>query len=293
MHTPTASVVIPAHNEEAVIQRCLSALLDGLEPGAAEIIVACNGCRDRTAELARAMGPEIIVLETEVASKSAALNLGDDRASAFPRVYLDADVVLRGSALAEIVRALADADGPLAAGAAMHVELGDRPWTVQAYYRVWTALPYVTEDLIGSGVYALSQAGRARFDRFPAIIADDLFVHRLFAPGERRTIKSATFTVYPPATLGALLHVHGRRRAGNLEYEQTAGAAADQRSGESTSHALLALARDPRWWPSLAVYASIVVAGKARGRWKARFGDLKVWEREVTSRTEQPQEVER
>ena len=37
-----ASVVIPAHNEEEVLQRCLCALTRGLEPGEVEIIVVCN-----------------------------------------------------------------------------------------------------------------------------------------------------------------------------------------------------------------------------------------------------------
>ena len=47
------SFVIPAHNEEAVIGRCLTALLAGARRDELDIIVVCNGCTDRTAEVAR------------------------------------------------------------------------------------------------------------------------------------------------------------------------------------------------------------------------------------------------
>ncbi len=39
------------------------------------------------------------------------------------------------------------------------------------------------------------------------------------------------------------------------------------------------LSVDPRWWPSLVVYGGVMVAGRAKGGWKARFGNLEAWER--------------
>src|SRR6478735_2382051 len=47
------SVVIPAHNEAQVIEPNLRALLAGVEPGAFEVVVVCNGCTDATADIAR------------------------------------------------------------------------------------------------------------------------------------------------------------------------------------------------------------------------------------------------
>ena len=79
---PDFSVVIPAHNEEAVLARCLDALLEGTRPGQIEIVVAVNGSRDRTREIAESYGPPVIVVEVEQASKHIALNAGDDRVSA-------------------------------------------------------------------------------------------------------------------------------------------------------------------------------------------------------------------
>ena len=88
------SVVIAAHNEEAVLGRCLDALLRTARTGELEIAVVCNGCTDGTAEVARGYGEDICVLETPEASKTAALNLGDPAVSGFPRFYVDADVLL-------------------------------------------------------------------------------------------------------------------------------------------------------------------------------------------------------
>ena len=49
-------LVIPAYNEEPVIGRTLAALPVGLF---SRVIVACNGCTDRTAAVARAAGAEV------------------------------------------------------------------------------------------------------------------------------------------------------------------------------------------------------------------------------------------
>ena len=57
------SVVIAAHNEEAVIGRCLDALL--AEDGGLDITVVANGCGDRTAAV-RSAHP----LATTVMSRS-------------------------------------------------------------------------------------------------------------------------------------------------------------------------------------------------------------------------------
>ena len=47
-----ASIVIPAHDEEAVIGRLLDSLAGGLDGARLDVVVACNGCTDRTAEIA-------------------------------------------------------------------------------------------------------------------------------------------------------------------------------------------------------------------------------------------------
>ena len=160
------SVVVPAHNESRTIGRCLSAMIDRLAEKELQIVVVCNGCSDNTAEIARSFGAPVQVVETDVASKSAALRMGDEVATDFPRFYVDADVELSIESIRQIAEALRQ--GPwLAAAPRMKVDLTDRKWAVRAYYEIWTRLPYHVSGMIGSGVYALSEAGRGRFDVFP------------------------------------------------------------------------------------------------------------------------------
>ena len=88
------AVVVPAHDEAAVIERCLAAMLAEAEPDEFEIVVVCNGCTDDTAARARRSAPKARVIELSEASKAMALRAGDAAASVFPRCYVDADVVV-------------------------------------------------------------------------------------------------------------------------------------------------------------------------------------------------------
>ena len=54
---PTVSIVVPAHNEEAVIQKTSKAILNLNYPeDKVEILIFADNCTDRTAELAEAIG---------------------------------------------------------------------------------------------------------------------------------------------------------------------------------------------------------------------------------------------
>ncbi|MGZ8733654.1 MAG: glycosyltransferase [Acidimicrobiia bacterium] len=280
------SVVIPAHNEEAVIGRCLHVLLDGIDPARVDIVVACNGCTDRTAVVARQAHPSVRVVETDVASKSAALNLGDAAAKGFPRVYLDADVELHGSDLLRLAAALEAPGGPLAAAPELRVDTSRCSWAVRTYFDVWTRLPYVQGDWVGAGVYALSERGRDRFDTFPAIVGDDFFITRLFdGPGEQQRVRDTTFVIHPPRTTRDLVRVLRRRRAAHHEHDEHVARDAPSTRSEGHRDALLELAREPRRWAALAVYGAITVSGIASGQWKSRFGDRTTWERDHTTRS--------
>ena len=52
--TAVLSVIIPANNEEALLGACLESLLASDSPACCvEIVVVANGCKDKTAEIAR------------------------------------------------------------------------------------------------------------------------------------------------------------------------------------------------------------------------------------------------
>ncbi|MCI2239873.1 glycosyltransferase [Kineococcus sp. TRM81007] len=272
------SVVVPAHDEGAVIDRCLGALRPGDD---LEVVVVANACTDDTAARARARGARVV--ETAVPGKANALNLGDDACTTFPRAYLDADVTVDGDDLRRVLDVLRR--GPaLAAAPRLHVDVSRSSWPVRAYYRVWTALPYVTDDLIGSGLYALSREGRARFGRFPDATGDDTFVRALFAPGERVSVPGTTFTVHPPRTLGALLAIKTRARFSVAEHVASTAPAASG-AGPRPASAARRLARRPGLWPSLPVYAAVGVLTRLRARQRLSAGAPVAWDRDTTSRT--------
>ncbi len=258
-------MVIPAHQEAAVLGRCLAALLDG--PLTLDVVVVANACTDATAQVARDHG--VRVIETPTPGKAHALNLGDQACTTFPRAYVDADVLLPQACLAACLVAL---QGPAHVVApALTVDLAKASRGVRAWYRVWTALPYITDDLIGSGVYVLSEAGRARFASFPEATGDDTFVRRLFAPPERASVRGVSFTVFPPQTLRTLVRVKSRVAAGNAE------------QGAARSSSVQALRHRPDLWRDVPVYVAVTLLARVRGRRSARSGTI-AWFRDETSR---------
>ena len=56
------SVIVPAHNEEKYVERCIRSIKRAADAfgGGVEIIVVCNRCTDRTAELAEANGARVV-----------------------------------------------------------------------------------------------------------------------------------------------------------------------------------------------------------------------------------------
>ncbi len=216
------SVVIPAHNEAAVIDRCLDALFDGLEPGVLDVIVVCNGCRDETARLARSSGHPVCVIELPAASKAHALRAGDAAALAFPRLYVDADVVLSGSAASCVLERLRC--GAVAARPPIRYDSSRSSGPVCSYYRARSRVPAVLGSLWGAGVYGLSAAGRARFDEFPDVVADDLWLDRQFDRGEVQIVDCEPVVVSVPRRARDLLWVLRRTYKGKAENRPASGA---------------------------------------------------------------------
>lgn len=219
--TPPISVLIPAHNEADYIQPCLAALCasDPLPQGwSVEILVLANGCSDETAALARAHplppGWEMRVLELPQGGKLGALNTGDAAAQGVVRVYLDADVLVEPALLGQLVEELDDT-APRYASGTPRIAPAQSALT-RAYGRFWTGLPFVREGVPGFGLFAMNQAGRARWQDWPDIIADDLFARLSFTPQERVKLP-ATYSWPMVEGFRNLVRVRRRQNAGVTE----------------------------------------------------------------------------
>jgi glycosyltransferase involved in cell wall biosynthesis len=279
------SIVVPAHNESSVIARTLGAWI--AYPGADELeaVVVCNGCIDDTAEIARRFLPAPQVVESEVASKTHALNLGDQSSSGFPRVYVDADILITVDAIRSLARRLELGD-VLAVAPTPDINLTHCSWAVRKYYEVRSRLPSSREGIGGSGVYALSREGRKRFANFPDVIADDIYVRLQFKPEERETLPDVKSMVFPPRTASQLASVRTRAYAGLFQMAHDFPEL-HVNKGESNNRVLLALFGEPRLWIGLLIYCSINIFARWRARIRRRTNSS-VWDRDNTARRVPP-----
>lgn len=313
--TCVTSIVIPAHNEAPVIGRLLDALLDGPLGGPApDVVVVCNGCTDDTAKVASR--PGVRVVEVPLPSKHAALRTGDGYARGFPRLYVDADVVIGAAGVRALAEAVADGGPVLAAAPGRDLPMTGCAWPVRAYYRVWQRLPAVREGLFGRGVIAVSREGHARIAALPPLMADDLAASLAFAPGERRVVERARVTVRPPRTWADLIRRRVRADTSSAQLEArdgvpaAAGGAAGTgvpagdgvRSGDGVGARGAAgapappsartrpadlrrlLYAEPWLLPHVAVFLTAAVVARRTSRKAVRNGDFETWPRDESSR---------
>lgn len=283
------SIVIPAHDEGRVIGRLLDALLDGSSTDDPfDIVVVCNGCTDDTAQVAARRGPSVRVLESPVPSKHTALRLGDEHARGFPRVYLDADVVIGADGVRALAAALGGADGPLAAAPERELPMTGCDWRVRAYYRVWQRLPAVREGLFGRGVIAVTEAGQKRLAALPPLMADDLAASLAFAPDERTVVRDALVTVHPPRSWDDLIkrRIRAATSTTQLEQQQQQGSgdapAPSARTGLGDLGAILRA--EPGLFPAVLVFLSAALIARRRSAKAVRSGDFGTWLRDESSR---------
>lgn len=274
------AVIMPAFNEATGIGGTLQRLLESPQFGPdLEIIVVANGCTDDTASIARSFG--VHVLEIPTPSKAAALNAADRVVDGDVRIYVDADVPLTP----ELLRQLAAATGQPGAAAAVPrplVDTAGSAWPVRAYYAVNARLPVFRNRLFGRGVIALSAEARSRFDRFPELTADDMFLDAIVGAEEKVEI-DAVVRVRAPRRTGDLIRRLARAREGNAEFWRFVHAAppeyglpADPVPGPSSwswlRHVLL---RSPWLLPAAVCYVSITLLAEAKRRspgWSVRSG---------------------
>ncbi len=108
---PAISLVIPAHNEEALLPRLLESVAAARERyaaaggGAVEVVVADDASTDRTAAIAAAAG--CVVAPLEARRIAAARNAGAAASSGAVLAFVDADSRIHPETFAVIARTLA------------------------------------------------------------------------------------------------------------------------------------------------------------------------------------------
>jgi glycosyltransferase involved in cell wall biosynthesis len=273
---PRASVIVPARDEARGITRTLSSLFRGIASDDLEVIVACDGSTDGTADVVRGLGLGVRVIEIPPTGKSGALRAAEALTSTLPRIYLDADVEVTGSTVLRVVEALNT--GAAAARPPVRFCTEGASWLVQRYYAARRRIPSVVSDLCGAGIYGLSARARARFDTFPDVTADDLFAARIVRSEEVAIVPCEPVRVTTPRTARALLRILARTYRGNREIRRD-WPQLDRRPASRAGSGLLRQLRHPSAWVDVAVYLGFSLLGRLAAR-LSRGG----WERDETSR---------
>lgn len=128
-HGPvTLTVLVPAHNEEQAIGETLASLLrQSCRPD--RVIVVADNCTDRTAELARAAGVEVLATVGNVHKKAGALNQALQQVLPGQGendlvMVMDADTSLDDGFLESVVRRMSEDRGLMAIGGLFYGEEG-------------------------------------------------------------------------------------------------------------------------------------------------------------------------
>lgn len=277
--TRRGAVIIPAYNEEAVIERTLAPLSQAAIDGYIELIVVCNGCTDRTAAVARrVLGVQ--VLELDKGSKPAALNAGDEQATLWPRLYLDADIQISITSVLAVLDRLAQGDA-FAARPESRYESRAATALVRSYYRARCRVPQHKSAMWGAGAYGLSEDGHRRLRLFPPVTADDLYVDNLFADDEKVVVATEPSVVTTPVDVKSLLAVLRRNCKGSRELHSSGGdiCRSTWASGRGTAVAVMRTVRGPQSAVDAMVYIFLAVTARL-SRPKARG-----WERDESSRS--------
>ncbi len=125
---PRISVVIPAHNEGAIIAAAVAAVL---AQSPHEVIVAPGESTDATAQLAERAGAQVV---PSARGRARQMNAGAAAASGDVLLFLHADVRLPEGGLDAVRRVMADGAGadPAVVGGAFRLRLDSPRWSLRA-----------------------------------------------------------------------------------------------------------------------------------------------------------------
>jgi len=103
---PVVSVIIPAHNEEAYVARCIESIRSAAKVygGFFEIIVVCNRCTDQTAAIAVSNGARVLYNSDRCIAKVRNTGIFDAKGDII--VCIDADNRMTEGTIEEIVSLL-------------------------------------------------------------------------------------------------------------------------------------------------------------------------------------------
>jgi glycosyltransferase involved in cell wall biosynthesis len=213
------SIVIPAFNEERLIERCLqsisSSLAENLKPCfTSEIIVVDNNSTDNTANLARQAGAQVVFEPINQIGR--ARNTGATQATGDWLLFLDADSELNPGLLADILRLIEDGKS---VGCGSTLRMHGLPWWANWTLKLWTGTSILFRWAAGALVVCRRDAFRdvGGFNQ-ELYAADEITLsEQLKQWGRQRGLQFSILTKHPLVTSSRKVALYsGREIAGQM-----------------------------------------------------------------------------
>jgi len=186
------SVIIPAHNEETFIGKCLQSVQSAADrfPEEVEVIVALNRCTDKTEDIARSHQALIVIENSKnlarIRNAAASVATGDII------VTIDADSRMSNNMFVEIARNLSA--GKYIGGGVM---IRPERWSVGIFMSLLTVLPFLLIHRVSGGLFWCRRRDFEAVGGFneALVSAEDLdFAKRLKAYGKKEGQRFKTIT---------------------------------------------------------------------------------------------------
>ncbi|HEY8570607.1 glycosyltransferase [Microbulbifer sp.] len=271
------AVIIPAHNEAKTIHKLLQAIYPGVVLGNYTVTVVCNGCTDHTAVVVQNEFPQVQCLDIARAGKTNALNEAEALGLGFPRIYVDADVLISEDSLQLLIERCKGEKEPLVVAPRGTLDTAQSDFLVRTYYRAWKKTRFYSEFGYGAGVYGLNRPAREAFATFPDIISDDGYIRALFAYRNIAVCEQARSRVSTPANIWDLLKIKTRSKLGKLQLSRQRECHTPKERGTSAFTRKLSL------WELLVYYAINAFAYFNALRFQRRVSSYR-WHRDESSR---------
>jgi cellulose synthase/poly-beta-1,6-N-acetylglucosamine synthase-like glycosyltransferase len=212
---PRLTVVVPAHNEEASIERCVDSLLASAK-GSARVLAVAHNCSDATADRAAQAGAEVLVYnDIGARGKGHALRCGFDYAlegGAEAVLVVDADSVVSVNLIPEVLKSLSEGAAAVQCRYEMlSADDSSRGRLAALAFRAFTYVRPAGRDRLGlsAGIsgngFALTARllHKAPYDAFSVVEDLEYHINTVMAHESVRFVEGAVVSSYlPPSTTG-------------------------------------------------------------------------------------------
>ena len=213
------SIIIPAFNEERLINSCLQSISASLATNhqlgfTSEIIVVDNNSTDDTADLARQAGARVVFEPINQIGR--ARNAGAAEATGDWLLFVDADSILNPGLLADILQLIEDGRS---VGCGSTIRMEGLPWWARLTLQLWTGVSLSFRWAAGALVVCRSDAFRdvGGFNQ-ELYAADEIDLCKLLKKwGRQRGLQFVILTKHPLETSSRKMQLYsGREIAGQM-----------------------------------------------------------------------------